>query len=108
MYEVKYLDLKEEFLLTGISADVLIEIIDKHNFKVRMFYEFGLTDLKRSGAFGCLRFKTGPEFTNAVMWYTVCEQKKISITTYPLIKKEMEVFKRIYFHSLSYLFAPFV
>lgn len=108
MYEVKYLDLKEEFLRTLLSADILIDIVDKHNLKVKVFYEFGLTPEKRSAAFGQLKFKSGPLFTNSVMWYSVCEQKKISATTYPLIKKESQVFQIRYAEEINYLFAPFV
>lgn len=108
MYQVKYLDLDEEFFKTHISADTLIDIVDKHNLKVRIFYEFGVTPEKRSAAFGQLMFRSGPLFTNSAMWYSVCEQKKITATTYPLIKKETQVFQNRYSLEIKYLFAPFV
>lgn len=108
MYEIKYLDLEEEFLKTFLSADILIDIVDKHNLKVKIFYEFGTTPERRSAAFGQLMFKSGPLFTNSVMWYSVCEQKKIVAATYPLLKKEAQVFQGRYASEISTLFAPFV
>lgn len=108
MYEIKYLDLEEEFFKTGISAEVLIEIVDRHNLKVKIFESFGDTPEKRAAAFGQLCFRSGPRFTNSVMWYLVTEQKKISAITYPVIRKESEVLKNRYNKEFEYLFAPFV
>lgn len=108
MFEVKYLDLWEEFVLRGISAELLIDIVDQHNLKVKIFHEFGTTQEKRAAAFGQLRFKSGPLFTNSVMWYTVCEKQSVSAFTYPLIKKEIQVFQNRYKEDLIYLFAPLV
>lgn len=108
MYEIKYLDLEEEFLLTKTSAEKLIEIVDRHNFKVKIFYEFGVSPEKRAAAFGQLRFKSGPPFTNSVMWYTASEQQRISLITYPVIKKESQIFQVRYKEELEFLFAPFV
>lgn len=108
MYEIKYLDLEEEFQRTGISAEILIEIVDKHNLKVKVFESFGTTPEKRAAAFGQLRFRSGPPFTNSVMWYLVCERKSVAAITYPLLKKESEVLKNRYIKEFEYLFAPFV
>jgi hypothetical protein len=108
MYQVEYLDLEKEFLLTKISADILIDIVDKHNLKVKIFYEFGSTPEKRSAAFGQLKFRSGPLFTNSVMWYTVCEKKNIKAATYPLIKKDIHIFQARYKKELEEIFAPFV
>lgn len=108
MYEIKYLDLEEEFARTRISAEILIDIVDKHNLKVKIFESFGATPEKRAAAFGQLRFRSGPPLTNSVMWYLVRERKSIVAVTYPLLKKESEVLKNRHMSDFEYLFAPFV
>ncbi len=109
MYEVEYVYLNSDGYRFSLPEIELVENIIIHNKKVDIFKEFGLTPEKRSAAFGVLKFRSGPVFTNSVMWYTVCERRQVLAATYPIIKKETLVLQNRYQLALAELFpAPFV